>query len=206
MVAGEGPHRDPWRIDPEDRRPHYERWLAGDPYIADERVTASMHAAARLTSAFGARPPDDEVGRRELLRELFASVGEGTVVLPPLFADHGRNVRVGARAFINHGLVALDAGPITIGDDVQIGPGVQLLTATHPLDAELRRAKWESAAPVAIGDNVWLGGGVVVLPGVTIGADTVVGAGAVVPHDLPEGVLAVGNPARVVRRLGSPAR
>ncbi len=198
---GDVPPHEVWRIDPHDRRTNHERWLAGDPYVADEGIVASMHVAARLTAAFGASSPEDEVGRRELLRELFASIGEDTLVLPPLSVDHGHNVRLGARTFVNYGLVALDAGPITIGDDVQLGPGVQLLTATHPLDAELRRAKWESAAPIAIGDNAWLGGGVLVLPGVSIGADTVVGAGSVVTHDLPAGVLAVGNPARVVRPL-----
>lgn len=103
--------------------------------------------------------------------------------------------------FVNCGLVALDVAAITIGDDVQIGPNVQLLTPTHPLDAEQRRARWESADPITIGDNVWLGGGVIVVGGVTIGENTVVGAGSVVVRDLPAGVLAVGNPARVVRPL-----
>ena len=97
--------------------------------------------------------------------------------------------------------MALDVAPITIGDDVQIGPNVQLLTPTHPLEAGPRRDKWEAAAPIVIGDNVWLGGGVIVLPGVTIGADTVVGAGAVVTRDLPAACSRVGNPARVVRQL-----
>jgi maltose O-acetyltransferase len=97
--------------------------------------------------------------------------------------------------------VALDVARITIGDDVQIGPYVQLLTPTHPLEPEPRRQKWEAAEPITIGDNVWLGGGAVVCPGVTIGADTVVGAGSVVTRDLPAGVLALGAPARVVRPL-----
>jgi maltose O-acetyltransferase len=103
---------------------------------------------------------------------------------------------------VNFGLVALDVATISVGEDVQVGPNVQLLTATHPLDPEPRRAKWESAQPIAIGDNAWLGGGVIVCPGVTIGTDTVVGAGSVVTRDLPAGVLAVGAPARVLRELG----
>ena len=107
----------------------------------------------------------------------------------------------GARSFVNFGLVALDVTSITIGDDVQIGPNVQLLTPTHPIDPEERRSKVEAAKPITIGDNVWLGGGVIVCPGVTIGANTVVGAGAVVVRDLPANVVAVGNPARVVRNL-----
>ena len=119
----------------------------------------------------------------------------------PFFCDYGTQLRIGARTFANFNLVALDVAPITIGEDVQIGPNVQLLTATHPLDAEPRRKKLESGRPIAIADNVWLGGGVIVCPGVSIGADTVVGAGAVVTRDLPARVLAVGNPARVVRPL-----
>jgi maltose O-acetyltransferase len=106
---------------------------------------------------------------------------------------------VGTRTFINFGLMALDVAPITIGDDVQIGPNVQLLTPTHPMDPDLRRAKWEAAEPITLADNVWLGGGVIVLPGVTVGANTVVGAGAVVTRDLPGDVVAVGNPARIIR-------
>ena len=98
-------------------------------------------------------------------------------------------------------LIALDVAKITIGDDVQIGPNVQLLTATHPVEPEPRRAKWEGSKPITIGNNVWLGGGVIVCPGVTIGDNTVVGAGAIVVRDLPANVVAVGNPARVVRQI-----
>ena len=118
-----------------------------------------------------------------------------------MYVDYGRHLTIGARCFANYGLVALDVAPITIGDDVQIGPNVQLLTPTHPVEAGPRRDKWESAAPITIGDNVWLGGGAIVLAGVTIGDNTVVGAGAVVTRDLPADVVAVGNPARVVRQL-----
>jgi len=139
--------------------------------------------------------------RNGLLAEHFGHVGEGTVIRPPFYCDYGFQTHVGAGTFANFGLVALDVARITIGNDVQIGPRVQLLTATHPLDAERRRAKWESAAPITIEDNVWLGGGVIVCPGVTIGANTVVGAGAVVTRDLPPDVLAMGTPARVVREL-----
>jgi maltose O-acetyltransferase len=135
------------------------------------------------------------------LAELLGAVGSDTEIRPPLYVDYGGNLRVGARSFANFGLVALDVAAITIGDDVQIGPNVQLLTPTHPVEPEPRRAKWEAARPITIGDNVWLGGGAIVLPGVTIGENTVVGAGAVVVRDLPADVVAVGNPARIVRRL-----
>jgi maltose O-acetyltransferase len=118
-----------------------------------------------------------------------------------LYVDYGVHIRVGARTFVNFGLVALDVAEISIGDDVQIGPNVQLLTPVHPVEPEPRRDKLEAARPIAIGNNVWLGGGAIVCPGVTIGENTVVGAGAVVTRDLPANVLAVGNPARPIRDI-----
>ena len=184
-----------------DARSQRERMLAGDLYIADdpELIQESLQAQT-LLKAFNDSSPEPE-GRRRLLLDLLGSLGEGTEIRPPLYCDYGTNLHIGARTFVNFGLVALDVAQIRIGDDVQIGPRVQLLTPTHPLEPALRRAKWEAAEPIAIGDIVWLGGGVVVCPGVTIGADTVVGAGAVVTRDLPPRVLAVGSPARVVRNL-----
>lgn len=180
----------------------WERMLAGDLYLADDpQIIARQLRAQELTSAYNAAPARETRRRRELLVELLDSVGEGTEIRSPFHVDYGSQISIGARCFANYGLVALDVATITIGDDVQIGPNVQLLTPTHPLEPGPRRDKWEAAAPITIGDNVWLGGGVIVLPGVTIGADTVVGAGAVVTRDLPAGVVAVGNPARVVRRL-----
>lgn len=130
---------------------------------------------------------------------MLGELGADSHVKPPLFVDYGRNIRIGARTFINYKLVALDVAAITIGDDCQIGPNVQLLTPTHPVDPQPRRDKLEAAQPITIGDNVWLGGGVIVCPGVRIGDNTVVGAGAVVTRDLPANVVAVGNPARVIR-------
>lgn len=178
-----------------------ERMLAGLPYITDEEILADQAGAQALMAAYNATAPDEADRRRALLEQLLGSVGQETELRPPLYVDYGSRITIGDRCFANFGLTALDVAPITIGDDVQIGPNVQLLTPTHPLEPGPRRAKWESAEPITIGDNVWLGGGVIVLPGVTIGADTVVGAGAVVTHDLPAGVLAVGSPARVVRRV-----
>ena len=177
-----------------------DRMLAGDLYLAEDPEILSRHLHAQeLTAAYNATAATDGATRRALLEQLLGGIGEGTEVRPPLRVDYGTQLSIGARSFVNFGLVALDVATITIGDDVQIGPFVQLLTPTHPLDPELRRQKWEAAAPIVIGDNVWLGGGVIVLPGVTIGADTVVGAGAVVSRDLPAGVVAVGNPARISR-------
>ena len=185
-----------------DNRSQRERMLAGDLYIADDpELTRESRRAAELTKAFNDSSPSDPEARRRILAELLGSLGDGTEIRPPFYCDYGRHTHVGARTFVNFGLVALDVAAIRIGDDVQIGPYVQLLTPTHPLEPEPRRAKWEAAEPIAIGDNVWLGGGVIVCPGVTIGVDTVVGAGAVVTTDLPPGVLALGTPARVVRSL-----
>jgi maltose O-acetyltransferase len=154
-----------------------------------------------LMRAFNATGARQAPLRRHLLEQLLGSVGEGTEIRPPLYVDYGSHITIGARSFANFGLVALDVAAITIGDDVQIGPDVQLLTPTHPVEPGPRREKWEAAEPITIGDNVWLGGGVIVCPGVSIGTNTVVGAGAVVTRDLPADVVAVGNPARVVRQL-----
>jgi maltose O-acetyltransferase len=179
-----------------------ERMLAGELYVADDpEIAAEQQAAFARMERYNAVPASEAALRRALLEELLGEVGEGTEARSPVYVDYGRRIAIGARCFVNYGLVALDVAPITIGDDVQIGPNVQLLTPTHPLAPGPRRDKWEAAEPISIGDNVWLGGGVIVLPGVDIGHDTVVGAGAVVTRDLPPGVLAVGNPARVVKRL-----
>jgi maltose O-acetyltransferase len=179
-----------------------ERMLAGEPYQADDpELAADLLRAALLMERYNASSVADGDTRDRLLRELFGTVGAGVVVRPPVYVDYGYHVSIGTGTFVNYGAVLLDVAPITIGADVQIGPNVQLLTPTHPVEPEPRRAKWEAAKPIVIGDNVWLGGGAIVLPGVTIGADTVVGAGAVVTRDLPAGVLAVGNPARPVRQV-----
>jgi maltose O-acetyltransferase len=186
----------------DDTRSMRERMLAGDLYIADDpELDEHGSAALDLMTAYNATTVRQGPLRRQLLQQLVGSVGEGTEIRPPFFVDYGSNIRIGARCFANFGLVALDVAAITIGDDVQIGPNVQLLTPTHPVEPGPRREKWEAAEPITIGDNVWLGGGAIVLPGVTIGENTVVGAGSVVTRDLPADVVAVGNPARVIRSV-----
>lgn len=179
-----------------------ERMLAGELYIADDPALAhDADRAMSLTHRLNTMDPTDGAARRVLLTELLGAFGEGSEIRPPLRCDYGYQTFIGARTFANFGLVCLDVATVTIGDDVQLGPNVQLLTPTHPVAAGPRRDKWEAALPIVIGDNVWLGGGVIVLPGVTIGANTVVGAGAVVTRDLPADVVAVGNPARVIRQV-----
>ncbi|MFH9471131.1 sugar O-acetyltransferase [Streptomyces clavifer] len=186
----------------DDPRTNLERMLAGDLYIADDpEIARRQQHAMRLAARYHAAYVEDAATARPLLAELLASVGEGVDVRPPLAVDYGSNITIGARTFVNYNLTALDVATITIGEDCQIGPNVQLLTPTHPLEPQPRRDKLEAARPITIGDNVWLGGGVIVCPGVTIGDNTVIGAGAVVTKDIPADVVAVGNPARPVRAL-----
>lgn len=186
----------------DDRRTQRERMLAGDPYIAsDPELQRLSRRAMQLTERYNRTSIDEPALRREILADLLGSIGEGVEIRPPFYCDYGSQLRIGARTFVNFNLVALDVASIDIGDDVQIGPNVQLLTPTHPVEPEPRRAKVEGAKPITIGNNVWLGGGAIVCPGVSIGENTVVGAGAVVTRNLPANVVAVGNPARVIRSI-----
>ncbi|MER6676749.1 sugar O-acetyltransferase [Streptomyces sp. NPDC000983] len=186
----------------DDPRTQLERMTAGDLYIADDpEIARRQQRAVRLAGRYQAAYAEDAEGARSLLAELLGALGDEAHVRPPLFVDYGSNITVGARTFVNFNLTALDVAAITIGEDCQIGPNVQLLTPTHPLEPEPRRDKLEAARPITIGNNVWLGGGVIVLPGVSIGDDSVIGAGSVVTKDVPAGVVAVGSPARVVRTL-----
>lgn len=185
-----------------DPRTQRERMLAGDEYdSSDPELSAESRRAAQLQDRYHRASVAGDPGARELLADLLGELGDDAEVRPPLFVDYGTNITVGARTFINYNLTALDVTPIRIGADCQIGPNVQLLTPTHPLDPDRRRDKVEAGAPITLGDNVWLGGGVVVCPGVAIGDDSVVGAGSVVTSDVPAGAVAVGNPARVIRHL-----
>lgn len=185
-----------------DSRTNLERMLAGDLYIADDpEIARRQQQAVRLAARYQAAYAEDAVAARPILAELLGHLGAEAHVRPPLYVDYGSNITIGARTFVNYNLTVLDVAAITIGEDCQIGPGVQFLTPTHPLEAEPRRDKLEAARPITIGDNVWLGGGAIVLPGVSIGDNSVIGAGAVVTKDVPAGVVAVGNPARPVRNV-----
>jgi maltose O-acetyltransferase len=174
--------------------------LAGELYIADDPDLAADYARCEQ-ALLRYNGTTDRAEQVAILADLLDEVGEDVCVRPPFRIEYGYQTRIGARTFVNYGAVFLDVGEIVLGADVQIGPNVQLLTATHPIEPVPRRDKWESSEPITIEDNVWLGGGVIVCPGVTIGENTVVGAGAVVPRDLPPNVVAVGNPARIVKRI-----
>ncbi|WP_026532717.1 sugar O-acetyltransferase [Arthrobacter sp. H41] len=186
----------------DDGRSMRERMLAGDPYIADdEELATASTRAIELADRYGRVWPAHREEAAHILADLLGHLGEDSEIRPPLFVDYGQHIRIGSRTFINYNLTALDVAAITIGDDVQIGPNVQLLTPTHPIEPGPRRDKLEAAKPITIGNNVWIGGGVIVLPGITIGENTVIGAGAVVTRDVPANVVAVGNPARVTRSI-----
>jgi len=179
------------------------RMLRGELYVADDpELEADHRRAGALLDRFNRLPHAADDERDRILRELLGEVGAGVIVKPPLRCDYGTPIRIGAATFVNYDAIMLDAAPIRIGSACQLGPRVQLITATHPVDPHPRRMGWESGEPVTVEDNVWLGAGVVVCPGVSIGRDTVVGAGAVVTRDLPAGVVAAGVPARVLREIG----
>jgi maltose O-acetyltransferase len=166
-----------------------ERMLRGELYQAHDReLVEARRRAADLLFRLNGTSNADRSTRAMLLLELLGAVGADSTIVSPLFCDYGTQITVGERCFVNAGAVMLDCAYITIGDDVQLGPNVQLLTATHPIEAAERATGLELARPITIGNGAWLGGGVIVGPGVTVG-------------DLPAGVVAVGNPARVIRRL-----
>ncbi len=181
--------------------------LRGELYRAvGEEIAADQARAQELLERFNASRHYEHELRAQLLRELLGEIGEGVVIRPQFQCDYGSHITIGGGTFVNFGCVMLDVAPIRIGAHCQIATGVHLVTATHPVDPEPRRAGWESAEPIAIGSNVWLGSAAVVCPGVTIGENTVVGAGAVVTRDLPAGVVALGVPARVHREIGESDR
>ncbi|MCD6008949.1 MAG: sugar O-acetyltransferase [Pseudomonadota bacterium] len=178
------------------------RMLAGELYNAEDPHLQAAHLDAQaLLATFNATPADAAGKRQALLSALFGGFGVGSVVRPALRCDYGFNIILGKRCFVNYDCVLLDCNRITLGDEVQLAPGVHIYTATHPLEPIQRRAGLEYALPVAIADGVWLGGGAIVCPGVSIGENTVVGAGSVVTRDLPANVVAAGNPCRVIRPL-----
>ncbi len=176
--------------------------LRGEPYLAnDDELLAERAQCRLLCEQFNGISFAETAERRAILDQLLGELGEGAEVLAPFQCDYGYQISVGARTFINYGAIVLDAAEVRIGDDVQIGPAVQLITALHPLESEPRRRGVETAARVSVGDGAWLAAGVIVLPGVSIGADAVIGAGSVVTNDMPAAHLCFGNPCRVIREI-----
>ena len=175
--------------------------LAGALYDPiDPVLVAARRRARELCRALNASADSAEEERRRILQELFGSGGDSAWMQPPFYCDYGSNIELGERVFFNFNCVVLDVCRVRIGSFTLFGPAVQIYTPLHPLEAELRR-KQEFGKPVEIGADVWVGGGAIILPGVSIGSRAVIGAGSVVTRDIPEGVLAVGNPCRVVREI-----
>jgi maltose O-acetyltransferase len=174
--------------------------MADEPYLAgDPELVADRMRTRGLCDRLNATGNDDLSGRSAVLSELLAAIGPGSEVLSPFHCDYGYRIEIGARSFVNFGAVILDSSLVRIGDDVQIGPGAQLVTPNHPLDAESRRTSLEQAAPIVIGHDAWLAARVTVLPGVTIGDGAVIGAGSLVLDDMPAGHLCFGSPCRPIR-------
>ena len=170
---------------------------------ADAELVAIRRQAKKQCKLLNAQGPDPFKAQQPLARQLFGKV-HSCYIEPDFYCDYGINIELGARFYANHHCVMLDAAPIVIGDDVMLGPGVQLYTVTHPLQAALRKTGIEQAKPIRIGHRVWIGGGAIVLPGVTIGDDAVIAAGSIVTKDVPPSTLVQGNPARVVKQLNEP--
>ena len=172
--------------------------LAGELYSPhDPALTAARREAAELLLRYNA-------GEAGVLRHLLGEIGEASEVRAPFYCDYGFNIFIGSRVFVNFNCVLLDVGTIRIGDDTQIGPAVQIYAADHPRDAASRRACLELGQPVWIGNAVWIGGGAIILPGVTVGDEAIIGAGSVVTRDVPHGATVVGNPARIIPRTSLP--
>ena len=184
----------------------WEKMLSGELYDPlDPELVRARNRARGLCQDLNATREEHEDERRRIVRQLLGAGGEDVCIQPPFFCDYGTNIRLGKRCFFNFNCVVLDVALVTVGDYALFGPAVQIYTAAHPLDAELRRRQ-EFAKPIEIGSDVWVGGGAIICPGVRIGSRAVIGAGSVVTRDVPDGVLAVGNPCRVVRALSESDR
>ena len=178
-----------------------EKMIAGQLYDPlDAELSTARERARDLCQLLNATRESDREARRDLLRRVFAKGGDTVWMQPPFFCDYGSNIELGERVFFNFNCVVLDVCPVRVGDFTLFGPAVQIYTPMHPLDPVLRRSQ-EYGKPVTIGSDVWVGGGALILPGVTIGSRTVIGAGSVVTRDIPESVFAAGNPCRVIRSL-----
>ena len=181
-------------------RTEKEKKLAGESYNgldpdldAERQKTKEMLRLYNLTEAVAER--------QTILQRLFGEIGQNSIIEPPFYCAYGQNIHVGDHVYLNCLCVILDCNEVHIGHHVLIGPAVQIYTAAHALEAEARIQGWEVAKPIVIEDNVWIGGGAILLPGVRIGRNAVVGAGAVVSRSVPANTVAVGNPARVIREI-----
>ena len=181
-------------------RTEKQRMLAGESYnLFDPELAAEREEALALLGLLNRTEALPE--RQGILRKLLGSIGQESTIQPPFYCSYGRNTHLGDHVYLNFSCVILDNNEVRIGDRVMIGPFVQIYTAAHPLEAEPRNEGWEVAKPIVIEDNVWVGGGAILLPGVRIGRNAVVGAGAVVSRSVPADTVVAGNPARPIREI-----
>lgn len=179
-----------------------EKMLAGELYYPYDAELSEMNVKAQeLLHRFNSLPPANFAEREQIIQRLFGSVCQGIIVKPPFYCDYGCHIFAGEKLFINYDCVILDCNKVHFGNNVLLAPKVQIYTAHHPLEPEIRRTELEMASPVFIGDDVWIGGGAIICPNVTIGAGTTIGAGSVVTRDIPPNVFAAGNPCRVIREI-----
>ncbi|MCL2049225.1 MAG: sugar O-acetyltransferase [Defluviitaleaceae bacterium] len=179
-----------------------QKMLAGQLYLASDcELTNERQNARRITRLYNASTETQQEYRTQLLRELFGRMGENVYIEPSFRCDYGYNIKVGSNFYANFDCIILDVCEVNIGDNVFFAPRVNIYTAAHPVEAQARNSLLELGKPVNIGNSVWLGGGTIVLPGVTIGDNSVIGAGSVVTRDIPSNVVAAGNPCRVLRQL-----
>lgn len=178
-----------------------QKMLAGELYDAlDPELVQARERARDLCQWLNSTREADQQTRRRLLTALFGSGGGSVWMQPPFYCDYGSHIHLGERVYFNFNCVVLDVCEVRVGDFTMFGPAVQIYTATHPMNAQLRRTQ-EFGRPITIGSDVWVGGGAIICPGVTIGDQTVIGAGSVVTRDIPAGVFAAGNPCRVIREI-----
>jgi maltose O-acetyltransferase len=179
-----------------------EKMLAGELYNAlDPQLSNERRRARLLLKALNDTRDDQQEERDRLIAELIPKRGQGCWIEPPFYCDYGSNITLGNKVYFNFNCVVLDVAPIIIGTNVLFGPAVQIYTATHPLSAAERRQGLELGCSIKIDDDVWVGGGAIICPGVHVGARSVIGAGSVVTKNIPEGVVAVGNPCRIIRKI-----
>lgn len=180
-----------------------EKMLSGMVYSAiDDQLLKELNEVKEIIHEYNALKPSHTLRRFQILKDLLGHVADDEIIVnQPFYCDYGKQIRVGKRFFANFNLTILDEARVTIGDDCFIGPNVSIYTACHSTDPVERNTRREWAEPVTIGDNVWIGGSVTILPGVTIGSNVTIGAGSVVTRDIPDNVVAVGNPCKVIKNL-----
>ena len=185
---------------------NYERMMNEKLYQFDDELLKIGLNARRLLDIYNTTPHKEFEKRRQILKELFSSVGDGANVQAPFYCDYGVRISMGKNSFVNWNCTFLDQGGITIGDNVLIGPNVGLYTPVHPIDPDVRKTGLELGKPIVIKENVWIGGSVIVNPGVTIGENSIIGSGSLVTKDIPANVIAFGQPCRVIKKISDSDR